>query len=248
MKRSFNYIIYLIVGFAVFNILWFVTAKLVLMKALPDPVTVYMSYAKAFSNGIMGHMAASSLRVGAGLGISLIIGAFLGIAMGYNPLINRILGPVTYLSYPIPKLALIPVIMIFFGIGDLSKIIIIVLIIVFQLILSIRDAVTAIPKENYDVFVSLNATAWDKIKNITIPAAVPAILSSLRVSTGIAISVLIVAETYGTDRGLGFYVIDSWMRADYVQMYFGIFILSVMGLAIFILFDLAEKYLCRWKV
>jgi NitT/TauT family transport system permease protein len=67
------------------------------------------------------------------------------------------------------------------------------------------------------------------------------------VSAGTAISVLMVAETFGTDRGLGFYIIDSWMRADYVQMYFGILILSLIGFVIFITLDFAEHKVCGWK-
>ena len=247
-KGAVNYTLYLLAGFVIFNGIRHIAAVLLEMNALPTPLKVYASYTQAAKNGIVGHISASMLRIGAGLLISLVIAAVLGIAMGYNKTINKVFGPSLYLSYPIPKLALLPVIMIFFGIGDLSKIIMIVVIIVFQLIVSIRDAVVAIPNEYYDVMVSLKAGAFDKIRNITVPAVVPAILSSLRVSTGTAISVLIVAETYGTSKGLGFYVIDSWMRADYVQMYFGIVVLSLVGLAIFMLLDLAQKHLCRWKV
>ena len=247
MRKSLNYLLYLSVGFLIINLIWFILDKIVVMPALPEPMQVYASYPRAIKNGIFAHINASLLRVLAGLGISLIIAVLLGLAMGYNKRLNKILGPVVYLSFPVPKLALMPVIMIFFGIGELSKILIVVLIIVFQLTVSIRDAVLSIPKEDYDVFVSLNASAWDKIRHIAFPAVVPAMLSSLRVSTGIAISILIVVETYGTLHGLGFYLIDSWMRADYIQMYFGILVLSVLGCTIFMLFDAAEKYFCRWK-
>jgi NitT/TauT family transport system permease protein len=138
-----------------------------------------------------------------------------------------------------------PIIMIFFGIGELSKIIITTLIIVFQLIISIRDAVKEIPEENYDLFASLNATLLNRFRHITIPAALPIIFSSLRVSVGTAISVLMIAESYGTDTGLGFYIIDTWMRADYVQMYFGIFCLSAVGFVIFATLDFMQAKFCK---
>jgi NitT/TauT family transport system permease protein len=165
--------------------------------------------------------------------------------MGYSRRLDKYLSPITYLSYPVPKLALMPIIMLLFGIGELSKIIITALIIVFQLIISIRDAVRQIPEEDYDLLTSLNATLWNRFRHITIPAALPAIFSSLRVSVGTAISVLMIAESYGTDRGLGFYIIDTWMRADYTQMYFGIFCLAAIGFFIFAALDAAQARFCK---
>ncbi|MDR2401520.1 MAG: ABC transporter permease [Deferribacteraceae bacterium] len=217
------------------------------MRVLPSPITVCLSYKKAFGAGILMHAAASAFRTAAGIFSALIIGSVIGLLMGYNRSVNRILSPIVYLSYPVPKLALLPIVMLFFGIDDLSKIIMIVLIIVFQLIVSIRDAAVSVPKESYDLLVSLKAASFDKVRHITVPAVLPAVFSTLRVSAGTAISVLMVAETFGTDRGLGFYIIDSWMRADYVQMYFGILILSLIGFVIFITLDFMEYKICRWK-
>jgi NitT/TauT family transport system permease protein len=217
------------------------------MRALPSPISVYLSYSKAIAADIHLHAAASAFRAAAGIFTALLIGAAAGLLMGYNKTINRTLSPIVYLSYPVPKLALLPVVMLFFGIGDLSKIIMISLIIVFQLIVSIRDAALAIPEESYDLLVSLKASPIAKVRHITVPAVLPAVFSTLRVSAGTAISVLMVAETFGTDRGLGFYIIDSWMRADYIQMYFGILLLSLIGFIIFITLDYTEYKICRWK-
>jgi NitT/TauT family transport system permease protein len=215
------------------------------MRALPDPVSVYGSWNLAIKNGITGHILSSLSRTALSLFAALFIALIAGIGMGYSKGLDKIFSPFTYLSYPVPKLALMPVIMLFFGIGEISKIIITALIIVFQLIISIRDAVKQIPEEDYDLLTSLNATLWDRFRHITIPAALPSIFSSLRVSVGTAISVLMIAESYGTNRGLGFYIIDSWMRADYTQMYFGIFCLSAIGFIIFAALDFAEGRVCR---
>jgi NitT/TauT family transport system permease protein len=237
--------IHYLICFIIFNVLWFFLARALNMRALPDPVAVYGSWNRALKNGITGHILASLSRTALSLFAALLTALIVGIAMGYNKRLDKILSPFTYLSYPVPKLALMPVIMLFFGIGEISKIIITALIIVFQLIISIRDGVKQIPEEYYDLFTSLNATFRDRFLHITIPAALPSILSSLRVSVGTAISVLMIAESYGTDRGLGFYIIDSWMRADYTQMYFGIFCLSAIGFIIFAALDLVERRVCR---
>jgi NitT/TauT family transport system permease protein len=215
------------------------------LRVLPGPLEVYGAWEKALKNGVPGHIAASVSRTILALGAALFFALILGIAMGYSRRADKLLSPITYLSYPVPKLALMPVIMLLFGIGELSKIIITALIIVFQLIISIRDAVRQIPEEDYDLFTSLNASHWNRFRHITIPAALPAIFSSLRVSVGTAISVLMIAESYGTDRGLGFYIIDTWMRADYPQMYFGIFCLAAIGFLLFAALDAAQAKFCK---
>jgi NitT/TauT family transport system permease protein len=241
--KKLNYI----TCFIIFNLFWLLLSEALDMRAMPTPINVYLSYKKALAAGIHLHAAASAFRAACGIFSALIIGAAVGLLMGYNRTVNRILSPMVYLSYPVPKLALLPIVMLFFGIDDLSKIMMIALIIVFQLIVSIRDAAVGIPKESYDLLVSLKATTFDKVRHITVPAVLPAVFSTLRVSAGTAISVLMIAETFGTDRGLGFYIIDTWMHADYTQMYFGILILSLIGFTIFITLDFMEYKVCRWK-
>lgn len=246
-KGTFNYLIYILAGFILFNIIWYVCALLLQLKALPSPFEVYAAFPQAWDNGITSHLTHSLQRIIMGLSIASVIAIIVGIGMGYNKTANRIFGPLLYFTYPVPKLALLPIVMILFGIGEVSKIIIIVLIIVFQLILSIRDGVLAIPKEDYAVLTSLRASDFNKMRHITFPAIMPAFLSSLRVSVGIAMSALFFTETFGTDKGLGFYITDSWMRLDYIQMYAGIFLLSLSGFLLFLLFDILENIICKWK-
>lgn len=246
-KNILRYLGFLLLGFILFNSIWYITSISVDLKALPSPFEVYKSYDVALNNHISDHILASLRRIAIGLSVALLIASLLGIFMGYNRTVNKILSPLVYFSYPLPKLAILPVIMILFGIEDTSKIIIIVLIIVFQLTINIRDAVINIPKEDYNILTSLHASSLQKIRHITLPAILPEIFSSLRVALGIALSALFFTETFGTDKGLGFYITDSWMRIDYIQMFFGILTLSFMGLILFILLDIADQLVCKWK-
>lgn len=246
-RRIFSYFIYIAVGFVLFNIIWYICAELLELKALPLPSEVYMSYGKAIENGILIDSLASLRRIFISLGISLAIALTLGLWMGYSKRANKLLGPMLYFSYPIPKLALLPIIMVLFDIGEASKIIIVVLIVVFQLIITIRDAVRNIPKENYYVLTSFGASNLQKMRHITLPAILPDIFSSLRVALGIATSALFFIETFGTDEGLGYYITDSMNRVDYVQMYFGIIVLSALGFILFLVVDLFDSILCKWK-
>ena len=90
-------------------------------------------------------------------------------------------------------------------------------------------------------------STWGLLRHLLLPAALPAALSALRIAIGTAISVLFVTETYGTTEGLGYYISDAWMRIDYLDMYAGIALLSLMGVGLFILIDLLEAILCPWQ-
>ncbi len=241
------YACFILGGFALFNIIWWITAYVLQLNALPMPQTVYGAWEKALSGGLWPHLAASMGRAVASLALALSIALLLGIPMGCNPKVDRLLGPLLYLSYPVPKLALLPVVMLLLGIGEASKITIIVLIIVFQLALAIRDAVRAVPDEDYALLTSLKANFWEKLRHIILPATLPAVFSSLRISIGIVFSALFFTETFGTDKGLGFYITDNQMRLDYALMYFGIIVLSLGALILFLLVDLADRILCRWR-
>lgn len=246
-KYIFNYFGYIVGGFVLFNIIWYILAMWLQLKALPLPTEVYAGYSKAFENGILDHSFASLRRIAYSIGISLGIALVLGLWMGYNKRANKLLGPMIYFSYPIPKLALLPIIMTLFDLGETSKIIIVVLIIVFQLIITIRDAVKNISKESYYVLISFGASSLQRMRHITLPAILPEMFSSLRVALGIATSALFFIETFGTDKGLGFYITDSQMRVDYIQMYFGIIVLSLIGFVLFLIVDLLDNIFCRWK-
>ena len=103
-----------------------------------------------------------------------------------------------------------------------------------------------IPAEHFMLTRSLGANTIGLLRQVLLPAILPASLSALRVAIGTAISVLFVTETYGTTLGLGYYITDAWMRIDYLDMYAGIALLSLVGVALFILVDLAEVVLCPW--
>ena len=243
-KRRYNVyatIRKLCIGVVVFNLIWLVLALALRNKILPNPIDVYRVMPQEFVAGMGRHVMASLWRVLAGIVIALLFGVVGGLATAFSKRLNKILEPLLYLSYPVPKLALLPVVMIVFGIDEASKIVMIVLIVVFQLMISIRDAIRHIPRDNYYVLMSLGATKWQNIRHIIIPATLPSIFSALRVT------VLFVTETFGTDKGLGFFTVDAWMRLDYIKMYAGIVSISVIGFLLFVAIDIADAVFCRWN-
>jgi NitT/TauT family transport system permease protein len=235
-----------IYGLLLFNLIWYIVAGLVDNPVLIGPAATYINMFKILPS-MWSHLTASMERIVIGLLISIAAGAATGIVMARSKKVNSILSPLVYFTYPVPKLALLPVVMLLAGIGEISKITMIVLIVIFQVIISSRDAANNIPKENYNVLVSLGAGKMQQFREIIFPAILPDLFTTLRIALGIAVSVLFFTETYGTDKGMGYYIVDAWMRINYLDMYAGIALLSMMGFLLFLLIDLADTVFCKWN-
>ena len=227
--------------------LWAGMAYLLQMPVIPSPVQVLLRLAAKFPDTIAVHAGYSLMRIVLGLFAAVAVGYPIGVLMGYFPRVNRLLAPLLYLTYPVPKIALLPVVMLLFGVGEWSKLILVFLIIVFQVVVAVRDAVAAIPSETYAPLRVLGASFAQIVRHIIVPASLPKFITAVRVAMATAISVLFFTETFGTQYGIGYYIMDAWLRVNYLDMYAGIVVLSAMGLLLFILLDWTERRMCAWN-
>lgn len=226
---------------------WWLISLLVGMSILPSPWEVFPKISVIFFDVIIEHLWWSFFRIITGIFLAIAIAYPLGMLMGYYNFFDKVISPIAYLLYPIPKIALLPIIMLFLGLGEMSKITIIFLIIFFQILVSIRDAVKSIPKEYYHIFYTLGATYGEIARYILVPASLPPLFSSIKTALATAISVLFFTETYGTDAGLGYFIMDAWLRVDYVEMYSGILILGMLGMGLFFIIDKIQINVCKWQ-
>lgn len=237
----------IVFAFILIFILWQVTAKVSQTPILPTPLDVLINIIENIQSEMGIHVLYSLRRIIVGILFTLFIGVPLGILMGYFKKVDILISPILYFNYPVPKIALLPIIMLLFGLGDITKVIMIFLITFFPIVVNIRDEVKNIPKEVFYPMYSLGASEFEIIKEIVLPGITPALLTSLRIGIGTAISVLFFTENFGTQYGMGYFIMDSWMRINYIQMYSGILILSIIGLLFFVLIDVLETILCPWK-
>ena len=226
--------------------IWQLLASVLNTPVFPGPVKTLWHFRQNFF--IMPrHIAYSTLRIIISIAAALLIGIPLGIAIGYSPKLRRIFSPFLYLSYPIPKLALLPVIMLLFGLGETSKIIMIFLILFFPVTMDIAASVRSMNKELFQTMHAFGLKEPDIIKHVIFPGILPDILTSLKVSIGIALSILFFAENYGTQYGLGYFIMNSWQKMNYTDLYGGIFTLAILGFFIFLLLDFIEDKVTAWK-
>jgi NitT/TauT family transport system permease protein len=171
-----------------------------------------------------------------------------GLVLGQSRRMNSIFSPFIYILYPIPKVVFVPVVLLFFGIGDLSKIILIFIILFFQILVLVRDAAAAIRPELIQSVRSLGAGRRALFRFVYLPASVPAILTALRQSIGTAVAVLYIAELFATQLGLGYYIyLNSSTLYNYPAMYAGIIAMSMMGLGLYFSVDWLEKKIVKWQ-
>jgi NitT/TauT family transport system permease protein len=234
-------------GLAILLAAWWLLSLCVPQGFVPDPLATARRFIQLLPATLWAHALASLGRVSAALLAALLTAVPAGIALGRVRSVDRLFSPVAYALFPVPKIALLPVVMLLFGLGNLSKAVVVYLVLFFQVLVSVRDGVRDIPSPYFLSLTSLGAGWFQSLRFVVWPALLPGLLSSLRIGTGTALAVLFFAETFGTTRGLGWFVMESWMRMSYVDMFAGILCLGLMGLALFLAIDAAQRRVCRWQ-
>lgn len=238
----------LLLGLILTLILWQLAAWAIHRPILPGPMPVLQTFVEGMLSGRLArHFLISTYRVLASIAISLVLAVPAGLALGQSPKLNRIFSPLLYIGYPIPKVVLLPIFLLLLGIGDASKIALIVVVLFFQVLVVVRDEASAIRPELIMSVRSLGAGRRALLRYVYFPASVPAMLTALRLSIGTAVAVLFLAESFATTSGLGYYImVDSWSRVAYREMYAGVLATSLLGLALYYLADWLERRLAPW--
>ena len=227
--------------------LWQVAALLLDSMALPQPWMVIVDTATRIADGsLLDDLAISTFRALSGIILALAAAVPLGLAVGAEESLGRRLSPFIYLLYPIPHVVLLPLIIILFGIGNFSKIFLIALIVFFQILVTTRDAARSIHRNYFHAMQTLGATRLQIYRHVILPASLPKILTALRISIGTAVAILFFVESFATTTGLGYIIMDSWGRADYVALYTGISCMALLGFALYLLLDRLERRICAW--
>lgn len=229
-------------------IIWQVLAMLANLAILPTPLVVGVAFVRGLTHGLPGHFLASFWRVMASTILAIAIASPIGLLLGQSKSLDRFFAPIIYLLYPIPKVVLLPVVLLFLGIGDGSKIFIIFIILFFQILVLVRDQAAGIRQELIQSVRSLGAGRRALFRYVYFPASIPAILTALRQSVGTAVAVLYIAELFATKKGLGYYIyLNGSTLFDYPSMYAGIVAMSLLGFGLYFGVDWLERKLCPWQ-
>jgi NitT/TauT family transport system permease protein len=238
-----------LVAALVIGLLWEALSRIAGSGILPAPLPVlHRLFLVELGNPVfLGHASSSAWRIGAGIAAAFLVAVPLGLLAGSSRRAGRVADPFIAITYPVPKIVFLPLVLVLFGLGDLAKIVLIALVVFFQLLITTRDAARQVPPEMLWSLRSLGGNRWDLLRHVIWPSCLPGIITSLRITTGTAVAVLFFVESIGTRRGLGLYILDTWGRTDYEGMFAGIGALSLLGIALYEFFDILERGLGRWK-
>jgi len=229
-------------------VLWQIAALIVNLPILPPPLKVLSVFVRELQKDMLIHFVVSLWRVTAGMALSVLVAAPAGLAIGGSKRLNRFFSPFIYLLYPIPKVVLVPVVILFLGIGDVAKIAILFLILFFQILVLVRDQASGIAPQLLQSLRSLGAGRRALFRFVYLPASLPAILTALRQSIGTAVAVLYITELSATKYGLGYYIYYKGSTLlDYPAMYAGVIAMSLLGLGMYFTVDWMERKWCKWK-
>jgi ABC-type nitrate/sulfonate/bicarbonate transport system permease component len=235
-------------GLIMFIVVWQVLAWIVHRPILPSPLTVVPIFFTSIFQDLGLHFLASTGRVMAAIILAVVAAVPTGLVLGQMPKLDRIFAPLIAITYPIPKIVLLPVIYVLMGITDISKIFLIALIIFFQILVVVRDEAANLRPELILSVKSLGAGRRALFRYVYFPASLPAVLTALRISVGTAIAVLFIAEQSLTTYGLGYYiVVETYQVLQYPEMYAGILAMSLLGLILYFLISSLEYRICRYQ-
>jgi ABC-type nitrate/sulfonate/bicarbonate transport system permease component len=188
----------------------------------------------------------SLYRVGAGYLLGALLGIVTGIVMGLWLPLRYAVGPLIHAAYPMPKIAIFPLFIVIFGLGDGSKVALIALGVFFMTVLSTVSGVVYSNGIYRDVAAAFRLPAWTRWMKVTIPAALPSIVTGLKLGMGQAFILVVATEMISGEDGIGHFIWKSWEVLDISRMFLGLVIVAGFGLAAMLLGDLLERRLTPW--
>jgi len=215
---------------------------------LPSPAAIGRAlWALIVSGDLWRHLSASLIRIGAGWTLGAAIGLVAGTTMGLFSVARSIGMPLISGLYPIPKIALLPLLILWLGIGETSKIATIALGVFFPTAISAFSGVDSVPRNLVRMAQSFNIPMSGIVRSVILPGALPSILSGMRISFSTALLLMVSAEMIGAQEGIGTFVLTAGNLMQTDQLMAGVLTISALGLCIGTLLSRLDKWLIRWR-
>ena len=204
-------------------------------------------YHMVVSGEIFAHLFASLWRIGWGFFLGAGAGVFMGVAVGYFQLADDATRPLVAAAYPIPKIAILPLLILWLGIGEGSKVAVITLGVFFPVVINVRAGVRNVDPLLIKAALSLGSGPFSIIRKVILPMTLPMIFAGLKLGVGIALLLVVTAEMIAADQGIGFLILSSADLMQTTRLLFGIMVLSGMGISFAWVLERLERVLLPWR-
>lgn len=215
---------------------------------LPAPGAVCDRFMRALADGsLVRHISATLIEVVGGLFLGLFVATVLGYALAKSRTVERLLAPYIVASQSIPVVAIAPLLVIWFGSGRISKILISALIVFFPVLVNTVVGVRSVPEDLRDLMRSLRATRWQIFSKLEAPAAMPVLFGGLKVGATLSVIGAVVGEFVSSDEGLGFLINMGRGVFDTALVFVAVFVLIALALTFYGIVTLAERRVLAWR-
>jgi NitT/TauT family transport system permease protein len=215
---------------------------------LPTPVLVAQRFWQVLVDGtLLRHTLVTLGEVAAGLALGASLATLLGYVLAKSPSVERLLSPYVVASQSVPVVAIAPLLVIWFGPGYFSKVLVCSLIVFFPVLVNTVVGLRSVPEDLRDLMRSLRATRWQTLRLLEIPSAMPVFLAGLRVGATLAVIGAVVGEFVGSDKGLGFLINRARGQYDTALVFVAVLTLVLMALALYGLVVWLENRLLAWR-
>jgi ABC-type nitrate/sulfonate/bicarbonate transport system permease component len=237
-------------GMIVLILLWEIICRLGIVSELylPSPTSILKASWVMLTNGeLIGSARASLYRIGMGFFIGSFSGILIGLILGFSKTAEALGNPLIYSIYPIPKIALLPLIILWLGIGEISKVTIISLGVFFPVVINTYSGVKHVDKSLIMVAISFGSTRFSLIRKVILPGALPMIFAGLKLAAGTSLLLLVAAEMIAAKEGIGSIILHYGDLMLTTKLMVGVLALSVLGVLFTNLIGYIEKLIIRWK-
>ncbi len=231
-------------------VIWELAASLRLIdtRFFPSPSHIFTEAWDMVRTGEMWeHLSISLQRIFIGFVIGAVPGVLIGLAVGLFTPVRAVIQPLVDATFPIPKIAVLPLFIMIFGIGENSKYAIIATAVIYLVLINTAAGVRNIEKIYLDVGKNYHATKWMMFTDIALPGALPLIVAGLKLGMGVALLVIVSAEFVGAKSGIGFLIWTSWQIFQVEKMYVGLLMSAVLGFGSAFILNYLERVLIPWK-
>jgi ABC-type nitrate/sulfonate/bicarbonate transport system permease component len=228
--------------------LWQFSALYLMDTPTWPPVTrIFEAWVADLLDGtLISNLLATFWRQMLGYSLAVVLGISVGLTMGYYRIAYNLMEPLIEIFRPIPGPAYLPVLVLFVGIGDEMKVVLILVASLFPILLNTYSGVRSIDPVQFDTARTLNLTTLQTLREIVLPAALPQILTGMRISLAISLILAVLSEMIVSNNGLGYFTLLAERTFKVPDMYAGIFTLALFGYSLNRLFLLGEARLIRW--
>jgi NitT/TauT family transport system permease protein len=239
-----------VVGIAALLIVWEVAARLKWVPPLflPAPSAIALRAWEMLLGGQLGTNTWASLkRIAAGYMLGAVAGILVGVGTGFFGGVRAIGQPLVNALYPIPKIAILPLLILWLGIGEPPKIAVIAIGAFFPVAINTHAGIVECDPALLRAGVAFGATRWDLVRHVLVPAAAPMIFAGLRLAAGVALLLVVSAELIAADSGIGYLIVNASDLLHTEDLMVGLALLSALGLAFNALITFVERRVIRWK-